>query len=323
MKNKNTPLVSINCITYNQEAYIATALNSFLNQKTDFEFEILVHDDASTDNTVKILQEFKRKYPDKINIIFQKENQFQKKVKILSLNERRSKAKYIAVCEGDDYWISTDKLQKQVDYMESNPNCSMIFHDAILVDENQSLLGDFPGTYKRKEGVKKINELNFIPTASKLYRQKNIINIPEWFNTAPHGDFSNMLICSNYGYIYYLDEKMSAYRTNVSGSLLFNELKKYKSNPKSQILQIDSRISELQKYNEWSKYKQDDLISEMIMSEEFKKECLNKKIFKIHAKKYRFILGKMSLTSRVKLYIKMLLPDYVYTNGVRIKNRMF
>lgn len=319
---KNTPLVSINCITYNQEKYIATAINSFLAQKTNFEFEILIHDDASTDNTVKILKDFQKKYPDKIKLILQKENQFQKKIKILSLNERRSNAKYIAVCEGDDYWISPDKLQKQVEYMENNPDCSMIFHDAILVDEDQSFLGEFPGTYKRKEGIKKINELNFIPTASKLYRQKYIIDVPSWFHDAPHGDFSNMLICSNYGYIYYLDEKMSAYRTNVNGSLLFNEMKKYKINPKSQIRQINLRIEELQKYNKWSKYKKNDLISEMIINEEFKKECLNKKFLNLHKKKYKVILKQLTAQSKAKLYLKILLPDSLYLYGVKIKNRM-
>jgi glycosyltransferase involved in cell wall biosynthesis len=115
-------MVSICCAAYNHEEYIAAALDGFLMQKADFSYEILVHDDASTDNTAKIIKEYEQNYPDIIKPIYQTENQYSKKVKISSAyNFPRAKGKYIAWCEGDDYWTDPLKLQTQVDYMEAHP----------------------------------------------------------------------------------------------------------------------------------------------------------------------------------------------------------
>ena len=98
-------LVSINCITYNHEKYIAQAIESFLMQITNFKYEILIHDDASTDNTVKIIKEYEKKYPNVIKTIFQKENQYSKGKKVEIFGFKKSRGKYIAFCEGDDYWL--------------------------------------------------------------------------------------------------------------------------------------------------------------------------------------------------------------------------
>ena len=104
------PLVSISCIAYNHESYIRQCLDGFLMQKTTFSFEILIHDDASTDNTTDIIREYERKYPDIIKPIYQKENQYSKGIPIsATFNWPRAKGKYIAMCEGDDYW--TDPLK--------------------------------------------------------------------------------------------------------------------------------------------------------------------------------------------------------------------
>ena len=109
------PLVSINCITYNHEAYIRDALEGFLMQKTDFTFEILVHDDASTDQTANIIRKYEKKYPEIIKPIYQKENQYSQEVEISKQFQfPRARGKYIAICEGDDYWTNPYKLQKQV-----------------------------------------------------------------------------------------------------------------------------------------------------------------------------------------------------------------
>lgn len=125
---KNTePLVSIDCLTYNHEAYIRDALEGFLMQKTDFPFEILIHDDASTDQTANIIREYEKKYPGIIKPIYQKENQYSKEVNITTdFQYSRAKGKYIAICEGDDYWTDPYKLQKQVDFLETHPNYGLV-----------------------------------------------------------------------------------------------------------------------------------------------------------------------------------------------------
>ena len=127
----DTPLVSICCLTFNHEAFVRQCLDGFLMQKTDFEIEILIHDDASTDNTQSILREYESKYPDKIFPLYETENKYSNGYKgrmDIVFNYARARGKYIASCEGDDYWTDPQKLQKQVDFMESHPEYSVCFH---------------------------------------------------------------------------------------------------------------------------------------------------------------------------------------------------
>lgn len=121
--------VSICCLTYNHALYIRQCLDGFVMQKTKFPIEILIHDDASTDGTQDIIREYEAKYPNIIKPIYQKENQYSKGVKVsLVYNYSRAKGKYIALCEGDDYWTDPYKLQKQVDFLESHPDYVMCSH---------------------------------------------------------------------------------------------------------------------------------------------------------------------------------------------------
>ena len=134
--------VSVLCLTYNQENYIADALNSFVQQKTTFKYEILVNDDCSTDRTTDIVREYALKYPDIIKPIFHEENQYSKGVSpIRDILIPGANGKYIAICEGDDYWIDEYKLQSQYDYMEEHPECSLCVHNAYLVDDDKNNIG--------------------------------------------------------------------------------------------------------------------------------------------------------------------------------------
>ena len=127
--NNTIPLVSICCTTYNHVNYIRQCLDGFVIQKTKLPIEILIHDDASTDGTQDIIREYEAKYPNIIKPIYQKENQYSKGVKVsLVYNYSRAKGKYIALCEGDDYWTDPYKLQKQVDFLESHPDYVMCSH---------------------------------------------------------------------------------------------------------------------------------------------------------------------------------------------------
>lgn len=131
MAKTKDPLVSICCITYNHENYIRDAIEGFLMQETDFPFEIIIHDDASTDATADIIREYERKYPDIIKPIYQTENQYSKGEKVTLFTLKAARGKYIALCEGDDYWIDPLKLQKQINEMEKRPECYISFHPAI------------------------------------------------------------------------------------------------------------------------------------------------------------------------------------------------
>ena len=140
------PLVSIICTAYNHGPFIRQCLDGFMMQKTNFPFEVLIHDDASTDNTAEIIREYEDKYPDIIKPIYQTENQYQKGIKIgVTYLYPRAKGKYIAECEGDDYWTDPLKLQKQVDFLEVNLDYSMCSHSYLeYYQENNLLSKEWP-----------------------------------------------------------------------------------------------------------------------------------------------------------------------------------
>lgn len=164
-QNNKTPLLSICCLAYNHAPYIRQCLDGFMMQKTDFAFEVLIHDDASTDGTADIIREYEAKYPDIIKPIYQTENQYSKGIKISGTYQfPRAKGKYIAMCEGDDYWIDPLKLQKQVDFLEANEDYSLCCHRYKIYDEKSELWTEDYGSelfHENPEGVEFANKLNF------------------------------------------------------------------------------------------------------------------------------------------------------------------
>ena len=179
--SSETPLVSISCITYNHEPYIAQTLDGFLMQKTNFPFEVLVHDDASTDRTADIIREYEQNFPKIVKPIYQKENQYSQGKRDISetWNFPRAKGKYIAMCEGDDYWIDENKLQMQVDFLENNPDYGMCYTNFNLVSEKSKNI-------KQKAlDTKKWNLKNWIISPgytcppSWCYRKELIKKIPK------------------------------------------------------------------------------------------------------------------------------------------------
>ena len=176
--NNNEIMVTVLCAAYNHEKYIRDALEGFVMQKTSFAFEVLVHDDASTDSTAEIIREYEQKYPEIIKPIYQTENQYSKGVnRLFTFMLPRARGKYIAVCEGDDYWTSPDKLQKQVDYIESHPECALVSHLAMMsyVDRNYVTKytdRDFSTPERCIVSAEEIIAKHTIfPTASMLFRR--------------------------------------------------------------------------------------------------------------------------------------------------------
>ena len=138
--NAPEKMVSICCITYNQRACIRDALEGFLSQRTSFSYEILIHDDASTDGTADVIRESAERYPDLIFPILQTQNQYSQGLTNISgtFNFPRARGKYIAMCEGDDYWTDPEKLKRQVEFMEANPDCSLCFHSARVEHQERA-----------------------------------------------------------------------------------------------------------------------------------------------------------------------------------------
>lgn len=213
-------VVSISCITYNHEPYIRECLDGFLMQNTNFTYEILIHDDASTDNTQIIIQEYEKKYPDIIKPIYRTQNQYSQGVRrVNKFNFERARGKYIALCEGDDYWIDPLKLQKQVDFLEANSEYTLCFHNAVKVYyEDLQETENFNNLSISKEiYLDQIINKWIIPTASILFRY-SILPLPLWANEIYSGDITLALLAISKGRVFYLDSVMSVYRINKKGS---------------------------------------------------------------------------------------------------------
>ena len=212
------PLVSIDCIAYNHEDYVSAALDGFLIQKTNFPFEILIHDDASTDKTAAIIKDYEKKYPLIVKPIYQSENQWSKGGGSISakFNYPRVTGKYIALCEGDDYWIDENKLQKQVDFLESHPDYSACFHRAQVLSEGE--LSD--SVYRHlREGEYDANAILkhwTVPTASFVFRAEFKDKIPIDADFM-YGDIVLFETVAHYGKLYCLSDTMSVYRRVESG----------------------------------------------------------------------------------------------------------
>lgn len=214
--------VSIICNTYNHEEYVKDALDGFIKQKTTFPFEVLIHDDASTDHTADIIREYEQNHPEIIKPIYQTTNQFSQGVKITrDIQIPRARGKYLAFCEGDDYWTDENKLQIQYDILESHPNIDMCAHAAHVVNTRTNEEHDWILNTKHDTiiPIKDIIEGGggFLPTASLMYRKEIEVNAPEYRNY--YGiDYTLQVSGGRRGGIYYICKVMSTYRMLTPGS---------------------------------------------------------------------------------------------------------
>ncbi len=212
-------MVSILCLTYNHKKFIKQAVNSFLMQKTDFDFEILIHDDASTDGTVDILKEYKAKYPEKVRIVLSKKNKYRQGERGLFFKYLipLARGKFIATCEGDDYFTNKNKIQYQVDYMRENPGCTVCFHSTLFRYDSSE-----EGAYIHPDrsivdihSQKDLLTRNFMHTSSVLYRKINYNRLTK--KNVFLADWYLHLYHALQGEIGFIDKTMSVYRKHENG----------------------------------------------------------------------------------------------------------
>lgn len=209
-------LVSVVMITYGQEKYIRQAIDGVLMQRTNFKIELIVSNDASPDNTNSIIEHYIKTHPKAgcINYTNQKKN-----IGMMPNFEyglQNCKGTYIAMCEGDDYWTDPYKLQKQVDFLEANPEYVLCFHKIKILKPDGSLVPDFitkvPEDYETQETLARLG--NYIHTPSVVFR--NIIKeFPKEFSLAPIGDYFLYMLLTEHGKIKYIEDEMAVYRDGV------------------------------------------------------------------------------------------------------------
>jgi|GEM_PF-542544 len=212
--------VSVAMITYNHERFIAQAIESVLMQETDFPVELVIGEDCSTDGTRAIVQEYAARYPDKVKALLHPHNlgpaHSPGKNNLVSVLKACT-GKYIALLEGDDYWTDPHKLQKQMEFLEAHPECSLCFHNVKMVYENLSRpTRDYcPPDQKVISTLEDLLERNLIPTCSVMYRWGLVKELPEWFFRLRMGDWPLHVLHAQHGKIGYVDGVMGAYRIHT------------------------------------------------------------------------------------------------------------
>lgn len=328
MENENI-MVSILCTAYNHEKYIRQCLDGFVMQKTNFKFEVIVHDDASTDNTANIIREYEEKYPEIIKSICQKENQYSKRVSITkNFTLPKASGKYIAICEGDDFWTDKYKLQKQVDTLENNPNCKCCVCTVRDANEDGSMMNTTHPSEVFDSGI--LHTEDFLKLACKEYAFQTssylflrsayieyIEHTPKYKKVSPVGDWPILLYFSEIGDIYYIKDEMSCYRRNAIGSYTtsmisstINKRKKYNKGLINMIESFDECTN--QKYHSYCvdfarrfrKYYYDCLKDEKNFKDVLSKE--NKEFFAQESFKDRmYIMASVYCPIVAKLYDKI------------------
>ena len=285
----NNPLVAIQCIVYNHEPYLRDCLEGFVMQQTDFPFVAIVHDDASTDGSAAIIREYEEKYPDMIKPIYETENQYSKGngivTRIMNASIEATIAKYVAMCEGDDYWTDPLKLQKQVDFMESHPEYSLCFTNAKIRFNNFEgvTINHIWDTYTIEDVIIN-NALNVSKrgdriitcghTSTILYRA-SCLPLPSWTTKCFVGDEPLFIALAQYGKAKFLNEITSVYRDGVGVSSKDYDEEEYWKN----------RIKMYKIMNQGMEYRYNAIIKPIIAASYFTLSKLVWKVGKIEKKR--------------------------------------
>lgn len=315
-------MVSIICNSYKHKKYIHTALNGFLSQITQFPFEILIHDDASEDGTAEIILEYQKLYPDIIKPVIQKNNKYSQGISInYEYNYPRARGKYVALCEGDDYWIDPYKLQKQFIALESNPNINICAHSAYQISPSGEV--HKMCFYTNREKIFSVNDVilgggGFLPTASLFYRIEIITKTGEFFKKYGgfiNGDVILQFLASIKGGVLFLPDPGCVYRQFTENSWSHRMQTEYDYNVmvKMKRIELYEKLDEFTnyEYNKYIKKRMKKLIFDFLTNpyiEKTKKELLLVRYDLSINKNYIIII---SFYRKIKTLIKIMIKRFI------------
>lgn len=258
--------VSVFCTTYNQEKYISRALESLVRQKTNFEFEILVHDDCSLDRTIEIIENYAQRYPQLIIPIYEKQNQYTIGNDIFwNICIPKARGKYIAICEGDDFWLDDQKLQVQFDAMEKNPEVNMcVCRAAVVTASDEREIDEIRP--KKENSVLSTEEVilgggRYIATATHFFKKSLFISKMNYEKVISF-DYTKQIKGSLGKGILYIDRKMAAYRKDAENSWSLNVEK----NKEKRTQHLQKEIAMLRELDKETNLQYHDAIQKRIMS---------------------------------------------------------
>lgn len=316
--------VSVICTVYNHEKYLRKCLDGFIMQKTNFAFEVLVHDDASTDHSADIIREYSNKYPHIIKSIIQTENQYSKGIRISgTIILPLVRGKYIASCEGDDYWCDENKLQLQYDAMEAHSECCLCVHKVQGISENGKKNSMIYPSCQIPTGVVEQNEFMNIIMNDMYFQLSSFFvrteeykkyeeNLPDFANiafTTGVGDIPRVLYWGSLGNVYFIDISMSHYRMMAKGSWS----SRMKNNGSAyQIKHINTMIKMYDAFNEYSNYKYENQVNRVKNNLFFEKNMLlltdKEKIKFILKNENRWRYKRLSSKEKIYLILKAYAP---------------
>lgn len=298
--------VSVYCMAYNHEKYIRSALEGFVNQKTTFDYEVFVHDDASTDNTASIIREYAERYPQIIKPIYQVENQHSKGInKFRTFILPHATGEYIASCEGDDYWIDETKLQRQVDFLDNHPEYSACVHNCYKLEmktqERVVMFGQQDYDIQTKDVL--VGGSACYQTASLMYRREHAFNRPQFYENASRngfGDYPQSIFLTLKGPIRYLGRVMSVYRVGTESSWTMINRKNLHKNAL-----FHKHVSQmLREVNEYTNYTYNDQIKGLVLENDYQELYFDEKYSEMRKPEYRELYAKEPFTAKVKMRLK-------------------
>jgi glycosyltransferase involved in cell wall biosynthesis len=314
MQHQPEPLVTVILPTHNHAPFIAQAIESVLMQQTDFPFDILLHDDASTDGTADICREYAAKYPDKITLIAQTVNQYTIDRRIQShILIPRVTAKYTAILDGDDYWTDPLKLQKQVGYMEAHPECTLCIGGADLVDVNNRVTGHVK-PYDMDRMVDPLDMIRagggFVATNTIVMPTQLLKDLPKFADYVEAEDIPFQLLGALTGYAWYIADTLMAYRVAVPGSW---STRQYASAMATRIKTSQDLIALNQGYDAYSGGKYHEAFLQAIRYQEFLILTYQHKLKEAKKPSYRKFYDKLSWKRKLRLF------GETYFNGLTMR----
>ena len=329
-KEWDKPMVSVRCLAYNHEKYIRETLDGFMMQETNFPFEVIVHDDASTDRTVEIIREYEAKFPKIIKPIYETENQFSKGNGTLRriVNEA-CKGEYIAYCEGDDYWCDKYKLQRQFDALNNHQGCTLCTHVVQQVSENGSILQQqhpqkdlFNSEIIEQETFAEalIAKQSYpFQTSSFFLRASLIRENNNFFDFPGNGDEKIMRLCLNYGKTYFINEVMSCYRIQSVGSWSY----RCKKDKKIRLKSLSSLLELEEQFDKYSHYRFHNFIEISKRKTRIQLLILTNRFKDLFLPEYKdFVKQYYSKKTFIKFYILSKLPFFVANRIMNFRRQL-
>ena len=300
---KTENLISVIMITYGHENYLKQAIEGVLMQVCDYRIELIVSDDESPDKTEEVVLDLIKNHENGQWIKYTRHKNNKGLISNFQWAINQGKGKYIAICEGDDYWTNPHKLQKQIDFLEANEDYALSCHNALKL---------YMGAEKEKELFTNLKENTDIsldqivnswimPTGSFVFRKELITPLPEWYSKIYSGDLSLALILRHSGKVYFFSEAMSIYRINLIGSSA--------SATYGKSLLFVRRQHKLlfEYYNEWTNFKYNQLIisklkklQKEIKFLELKEQGVNKAILKMPITSIKRIISSLLYKFKMK-----------------------